>query len=261
MEVGIKLLAEMCRRASKSLSRDFYELENLQAGVNITKNVGSASAVFQQFTQKAIARLTENLKFEFSKYYQHIFFSMGEFGLNVSGIADGEKIVVIKAIDGIENFARSISLFSVVVAVGYLEDGKIISEKTVINFPVLNEIYYSEKGKGSFIERHSSNLSGTSRLRCSFLDKLESASINSDLSNVKYIEKFGSSIKIFDCVSYALVILASGKIDAVIVNLDDILSLTLFFVQESGGVVEIENNRIIATNFPLWQKISDNFVL
>ena len=44
-----------------------------------------------------------------------------------------------------------------------------------MNFPVLSEIYYVEKGKGAWVERHSSNVSGTSRLRVSGIADFQDA--------------------------------------------------------------------------------------
>lgn len=66
-----------------------------------------------------------------------------------------KHMFIIDPLDGTANFATGLDLFCVLI--GYLKDGK--KEAGIIYMPVHGDVYFGEKGKGSFIIREGNKLS------------------------------------------------------------------------------------------------------
>lgn len=139
-----------------------------------------------------------------------------------SGLLDrkSDHIFIIDPLDGSHNFVSGIPNFS--VSIGLLKNDEVIS--AVICHPVINHIYSAEKNKGAWL--------GGKKLRVNKIKDIKRASIAYGRG---YIEAKTKSDKIeinlnkakprrvFQnwSLAYDFCLLASGKIEAVIVNGND----------------------------------------
>jgi myo-inositol-1(or 4)-monophosphatase len=123
------------RKAGKSLTRDFNEVEQLQVSVKGPAN----------FVSAADHRAEEILFNELSKSRPGYGFVMEERG-HVEG-ADKSHRWIIDPLDGTTNFLHSIPIFAISIALE--RDGDLVAG--VIYNPVMDETYTAEKGKGAFL--------------------------------------------------------------------------------------------------------------
>ena len=123
------------RKAGRSLSRDFGEVEQLQVSVKGPANFVSAA------DHKA-----EDIVFaELSKARPGYGFLMEERGV-VEGSDETHRWIV-DPLDGTTNFLHGIPLFAVSIALE--RDGQIVAG--VIYNPASNELFTAERGKGAFL--------------------------------------------------------------------------------------------------------------
>lgn len=123
------------RKAGRSLSRDFGEVEQLQVSVKGPANFVSAA------DHKA-----EDIVFaELSKARPGYGFLMEERGV-VEGPDETHRWIV-DPLDGTTNFLHGIPLFAVSIALE--REGQIVAG--VIYNPASNELYTAERGKGAFL--------------------------------------------------------------------------------------------------------------
>lgn len=110
---------------------------------------------------------------------------LGEEDLEVQ--EDKELLWLVDPIDGTTNFARSLPAFCVSVA--FLVEGKV--QVGVVNIPMLNEMFYSVRGSGAFLNKKQLHVSkekeiGKSLLATGFpYDRRESK-----VNNVNHFNKF-----------------------------------------------------------------------
>ncbi len=246
MEKDTSLIIDVTRKASRFLQRDYFELENLQSS-----DRGTAS-----FCQKACGKTLQILQEGLSKYFKTINFdNKGVITKNLSG-----KVIFVKILDGLYNFERAMPFFAIMVTIISKKGNEIIAAKSVMNFPALAEIYYAEKGKGAWLERHSSNIYGTSRLRVSGVSNVQEALVVSSNNEFEIISKKFKNIRIFESYTYALTLLISGKIDSLILKPRQVSSAGVkLFIEEAGGAISLRNNLLIASNFKLHKKINQLF--
>ena len=242
MDGEIGLLIEATRKASRYLQRDYFELESLQSSTKGTESF------CQKSCSKALQTLNENL----SKYFKTIIFDNGE----VSKANFSDKALLVETLDGLGNLERAMPFFGIMITIISKKDGVIIAEKSVINFPALGEIFYTEKGKGVWLERHSSNLSGVLRSRVSGTSNLSNALISTSYDHIDYATKISSNIRIFESYTYSLALLVSGKIDIMIATPRPVSELGVeLFTKEAAGSYSVQNGLIVASNFKLHDAI------
>lgn len=242
MEGDTGLIIDATRRASRFLQRDYFELESLQSSDKGT----------EPFCQKSCSKAVQTLHEALSKYYKTIIFDNKE----VSNTNFVGKALLIETLDGLGNLARSLPFFAIMVTVISKKDGKVIAEKSVMNFPALGEIYYTEKGKGVWLERHSSNLAGALRARVSGADDVKNALIASSSSKINLARSISSNIRVFESYSYAVALLICGKVDVLLAESRDISAKGVeLFVTEAAGSYHMQNGLMMASNFKLHEKI------
>lgn len=123
------------RKAGRSLSRDFGEVEQLQVSVKGPANFVSAA------DHKA-----EDIVFtELRKARPGYGFLMEERGA-IAGSDETHRWIV-DPLDGTTNFLHGIPLFS--VSIGLEREGQLVAG--VIYNPISNELYTAERGKGAFV--------------------------------------------------------------------------------------------------------------
>ena len=147
----INLIIKACMKASRSLIRDFGEIENLQVS-----NKGPGD-----FVTSADKRTEKILIEEIQKAHPEHGIITEETGIiNKSNV---EKKWIIDPIDGTMNFLNGIPQFAISIA--YEEKGEIICG--VIFNPILNEMFVAEKGNGAYLNN--------SRIRVSNMKKIKDA--------------------------------------------------------------------------------------
>ncbi len=242
MQKDISLIIDAIRKASRFLQRDYFELENLQ----------SSSKATEIFCNRSCSKTLERLNELLGKYYKTIIFE----NQAVSNTEFSDRAVIVEILDGFGNLSRSLPFFGTMVTIINKKYDKIVAEKSIMNFPVLGEIYYTEKGKGVWLERSLSNLSGASRVRVSGINDFKDSIVATNFSNFNLAQNISTNLRMFESNIYNLSLLVSGKVDALITNSRNILDPgTELFITEAGGNYHKQEDLVIASNFKLHEKI------
>jgi myo-inositol-1(or 4)-monophosphatase len=131
----MNVMISAARKAGRSLTRDFGEVENLQVSVKGPAN----------FVSAADHRAEEIIYTELKRARPDYGFLMEERG-EVPG-ADKTHKWIVDPLDGTTNFLHSIPLFC--SSIGLERDGVLVAG--VIYNPVTDELFTAEKGKGAFL--------------------------------------------------------------------------------------------------------------
>jgi len=184
----INIISKACMKASRSLIRDFGELENLQVS---SKGPGDFVSSADKRTEKIIID-------ELQKAHPEYGIITEETGIiNKSNI---KNRWIVDPIDGTMNFLNGIPQFA--ISVGYEEDNEI--KCGVIFNPIMNEMFCAEKGNGAYLNNSRIRVSKKKKINEALLvtggpngsskikDKIFSEYINVS-NNVSNIRKFGSA--------------------------------------------------------------------
>ena len=226
---NLNIMIKAAEKASKSLIRDFGEIENLQVSKKGPYD-------FVTKTDKIVEKI---LITELSKTKKNYSFLTEETGVIKN--KDQENIWIIDPIDGTTNFLHGIPHFA--ISIGHQSKGKIISG--LIFDPIKDEMFFAEKDKGAFLNNH--------RLRVSKKNSLDECLFSSNHEGVKFSNL---NMRYSGCAALDLAYVACGRLDGFFhnkINLWDIASGVLL-VQEAGGIVndldqfEINTINIRASN-------------
>ena len=251
----INLIIKACMKASRSLIRDFGEIENLQVS---TKGPGD-------FVTSADKRTEKILIEELQRAHPEYGIITEETGIiNKSNV---EKKWIIDPIDGTMNFLNGIPQFAISIA--YEEKGEIICG--VIFNPILNEMFVAEKGNGAYLNN--------SRIRVSNMKKIKDALLvtggpkgNSKIKNKIFSEYINvsnnvSNVRKFGSAALDMAYVACGRFDGYWqreLNYWDIAA-GIIILKEAGGFInffeEDKNNalkkNIIASNSNIHNELLD----
>ena len=209
---NLNLMIKAAEKASKSVIRDFGEIEKLQVSKKGPKD----------FVTKTDKNVEKILIDELSKSKKNYSFLSEEIGkINNK---DKENIWIIDPIDGTINFLHGIPHFAISIALQ--SDGQIISG--LIFDPIKDEMYYSEKNKGAFLNNQ--------RLRVSKKSSLDDCLFSSNHEGVKFSDL---NMRCSGSAALDLAYVASGRLDGYFhnkINLWDIAAGVLM-VEEAGGIV------------------------
>ena len=229
-------------KASKSLIRDFGEIENLQVS---SKAPGDFVSSADKRTEKIIVE--ELLK------------AHPEYGIitEESGIINKSNVNnrwIIDPIDGTMNFLNGIPQFA--ISIGYEENNEI--KCGIIFNPVMNEMFLAEKGNGAYLNNSRIRVSNKKKIKDALIvtggpkqvskikEKIfrEYINVSNQVSNVR---KFGSA-------ALDIAYVACGRFDGYWqreLNYWDIAA-GLIILKEAGGFVDFfEEDR----NYPLKKNI------
>ena len=238
----INLITKACMKASRSLIRDFGEIENLQVS---TKAPGD-------FVTSADKRTEKILIDELQKAHPNYGIVTEESGMiNKKNL---ENRWIIDPIDGTMNFLNGVPQFAISVA--YEENSEVVSG--VIFNPITNEMFCAEKGNGAYLNNSRIRVSKKKNIQNSLLvtggpkqssdlkDKIfkEYIKISNKVSNVR---KFGSA-------ALDMAYVACGRFDGYWqreLNYWDIAA-GIILVKEAGGYVDFFDND---KNFPFKKNI------
>jgi len=220
---NLNIMIKAAEKASKSVIRDFGEVEKLQV---------SKKGPYD-FVTKTDKQVEKILIEELSKTKKNYSFISEEIGkINNK---DKENIWIIDPIDGTTNFLHGIPHFAICIALQ--SDGEIISG--LIYDPIKDEMYYSEKNKGAFLNNQ--------RLRVSKKSSLDDCLFSSNHEGVKFSNL---NMRYSGCAALDLAYVASGRLDGFFhnkINIWDVAAGVLM-VEEAGGIVndlnKFNNNNI-----------------
>ena len=205
-------MIKAAEKASKSIIRDFGEIEKLQVSKKGPRD----------FVTKTDKQVEKILIEELSKIKKKYSFLSEEVGLIKN--QDKDNIWVIDPIDGTTNFLHGIPHFAICIALK--SKGEVVS--SLIFDPIKDEMFYAEKDKGAFLNNQ--------RLRVSKKNTLEDCLFSSNHEGVKFSNLH---MRYTGCTALDLAYVASGRLDGVFqnkINLWDVAAGALL-VKEAGGVV------------------------
>ena len=251
----INLIIKACMKASRSLIRDFGEIENLQVS---TKGPGD-------FVSSADKRTEKILIDELQKAHPDYGIITEEKGIiNKSNI---KNRWIIDPIDGTMNFLNGIPQFA--ISIGYEENGEI--KCGVIFNPIMNEMFLAEKGNGAFLNNQRIRVSKQKKINDALLvtggpkgaskikNKIYSEYINVS-NNVSNVRKFGSA-------ALDMAYVACGRFDGYWqreLNYWDVAA-GIIILKEAGGFVNFFEEdinsplkkNILATNSSIHEKLRE----
>ena len=242
-------------KASRSLIRDFGEIENLQV---LAKGPGD-------FVTSADKRTEKILIDELQKAHPEYGIITEETG--VINKSNFKNRWIIDPIDGTMNFLNGIPQFA--ISIGYEEEGEI--KCGVIFNPIMNELFCAEKGNGAYLNNSRIRVSNKKKITDALLvtggpkgaskikDKIYSEYINVS-NNVSNVRKFGSA-------ALDMAYVACGRFDGYWqreLNYWDIAA-GIIILKEAGGLINffeedinapIKKN-ILATNSSIHEQLKD----
>ena len=251
----INLITRACMKASRSLIRDFGELENLQVS---SKGPGD-------FVSSADKRTEKTLIEELQKAHPDYGIITEETGIiNKSNI---KNRWIIDPIDGTMNFLNGIPQFAISIA--YEKDNEIICG--VIFNPITNEMFCAEKGNGAYLNNSRIRVSNKKKLKDALLvtggpngaskikNKIYSEYINVS-NNVSNVRKFGSA-------ALDMAYVACGRFDGYWqreLNYWDIAA-GVIILREAGGFIDFFEDdlsyplkkNVLASNSNIHQELKE----
>ncbi len=209
---NLNIMIKAAERASKSIIRDFGEVEKLQVSKKGPRD----------FVTKTDKNVEKILIEELSKTKRNYSFLSEEVGKIEN--KDADNIWVIDPIDGTTNFLHGIPHFAICIALK--TKGEIVTG--LIFDPIKDEMFYAEKNKGAYLNNQ--------RLRVSSKNILDECLFSSNHEGVKFSSL---NMRYSGCAALDLAYVASGRLDGFFhnkINIWDIASGVLL-VEEAGGIV------------------------
>ena len=243
---NINVMVKACRKASKTIIRDFGEIENLQVSL---KGPGDFVTASDKKVEKILINELQKARPSYSILSEEI------------GQINNDKSFkwIIDPIDGTANFLHGIPHFA--ISVGLEHDDEIICG--IVYDPIKDEMFVAEKGNGSYLNNQRMRVSSRSKLKDCIVftggPRLDSK--NKELALEEY-KKFSSKVLIpirkLGSASLDMAYVAAGRCDGFWqrnLNYWDIAA-GIILVKEAGGFVTdfegenryVENETILATN-------------
>ena len=236
---NLNIMIKAAEKASKSVIRDFGEVEKLQV---------SKKGPYD-FVTKTDKHVEKILIEELSKTKKNYSFLSEEVGSIKN--KDQENIWILDPIDGTTNFLHGIPHFAICIALQSKDE--IISG--LIFDPIKDEMFFAEKNKGAYLNNQ--------RLRVSKKNSIEDCLFSSNHEGVKFSDL---NMRYTGCAALDLAYVASGRLDGFFhnnINLWDVAAGTLL-VKEAGGIVndlnqfEFNNINIRASNTSINAQMLDS---
>jgi myo-inositol-1(or 4)-monophosphatase len=212
ISANLNIMIKAAEKASKSIIRDFGEVEKLQV---------SKKGPYD-FVTKTDKHVEKILIEELSKIKKNYSFITEETGIIKN--KDKENIWIIDPIDGTTNFLHGIPHFAICIALKFKNE--IVSG--LIFDPIKDEMFFAEKDKGAFLNNQ--------RLRVSKKNKIDECLFSSNHEGVKFSDL---NMRYTGCAALDLAYVATGRLDGFFhnkINLWDVAAGTLL-VKEAGGLV------------------------
>jgi myo-inositol-1(or 4)-monophosphatase len=239
ISANLNIMIKAAEKASKSIIRDFGEIEKLQVSKKGPHD----------FVTKTDKHVEKILIEELSKTKKNYSFITEETG-TIKNI-DKNNIWIIDPIDGTTNFLHGIPHFAISIALKCKDE--ILSG--LIFDPIKDEMFFAEKDKGAFLNNQ--------RLRVSKKNSLDECLFSSNHEGVKFSDL---NMRYTGCAALDLAYVASGRLDGFFnnkINLWDVAAGALM-VKEAGGIVNdlnkfnINNIDIKASSSAISSKMLEN---
>ena len=228
---NLNLMIKACEKASKSIIRDFGEVEKLQVSVK-----GPSDFVSNADLNAEKILINELLKNK--KNFRVVSEEKGEIENE-----DKNNSWIIDPIDGTDNFLHGIPHFAISVALK--QNDEIISG--VIYDPIKDEMFYAEKNNGAFLNNKRIRVSKKKELK----ESLFASGNNPENINLN-IRKTGSA-------ALDLAYVSCGRFEGYFqkdLNLWDVAA-GIILVKEAGGII---NNLDLSLTSKIDIKASNNLI-
>ena len=247
-------MVKACRKASRTIIRDFGEIENLQVSV---KGPGDFVTNCDKKVEKILIQELQKARPTYSILSEEV----GEINNDVS------FRWIIDPIDGTSNFLHGIPHFA--ISIGLESEKEIICG--IVYDPIKDEMFIAEKGNGSYLNNQRIRVSNRKKLENCLIftgGPRNSASDKDDA--LKKYEKFSSKVLVpirkMGSASLDLAYVAAGRCDGFWQsNLKywDIAA-GIILIKEAGGYISdfkgnkeyVDNQTLLATN----SKISEEMI-
>ena len=252
---NINVMIKACRKASKTLIRDFGEIENLQVSL---KGPGDFVTASDKKVEKILIEELQKARPNYSILSEEI------------GQIDNDESFrwIIDPIDGTANFLHGIPHFA--ISIGLEHDNEIICG--IIYDPIKDEMFVAEKGNGAYLNNQRMRVSSRSKLKdcIIFTGGPKRESKDRELALKEY-NNFSSKVLIpirkLGSASLDMAYVAAGRCDGFWqrnLNYWDIAA-GIILVKESGGFITdfkgekeyIQNKTILATNSKINNEMID----
>ena len=255
----MNVIYNACMKASKSMIRDFGEIEKLQISA---KGPGDFVTNADKRSEKII--IEELLKAH--PDYGILSEETGEINKN-----NKDRRWIIDPIDGTMNFLKGVPHFAISIA--YEENGEIVCG--LVFDPIKNELFVAEKGNGAYLNNSRIRVTNKKKLFESYL-ATGGPKFNSKYKNkifeeyVKISNIVNAPIRKFGCASLDLAYVACGRFDGSWqweLSYWDIAA-AIILVKEAGGYTEFMDagpkqaikRNIIATNSVIHDELKNNIL-
>ena len=243
---NINVMIKACRKASKTIIRDFGEIENLQVSL---KGPGDFVTASDKKVEKILIDELQKARPNYSILSEEI-----------GKINNDESFKwIIDPIDGTANFLHGIPHFA--ISIGLEQNSEIICG--IVYDPIKDEMFVAEKGNGSYLNNQRIRVSSRSKLKecIIFTGGPKKESENRELALKEYYN-FSSKVQIpirkLGSAALDMAYVAAGRCDGFWqrnLNYWDIAA-GIILVKESGGFVTdfngenryMENKTILVTN-------------
>ena len=243
---NINIMVKACRKAAKTLIRDFGEIEKLQVSL---KGPGDYVTAADKKVEKILITELQKARPDYSILSEEI-----------GKIKKDESFKwIIDPIDGTSNFLHGIPHFA--ISLGLEHNKEIICG--IIYDPIKDEMFIAEKGNGSYLNNQRIRVSARSKLQdCMiFSGGPRYKSENKDLVFNEY-KKVSSNVKLpirkLGSAALNMAYVAAGRCDGYWerdLNYWDIAA-GIIIIKEAGGFVTdfrgenayVQNKTILATN-------------
>jgi len=239
ISANLNIMIKAAEKASKSIIRDFGEIEKLQVSKKGPRD----------FVTKTDKHVEKVLIEELSKIKKNYSFLTEETGIIKN--KDKDNTWVIDPIDGTTNFLHGIPHFAISIALKSKDE--LLSG--LIFDPIKDEMFFAEKDKGAFLNNQ--------RLRVSNKNSLEECLFSSNNEGVKFSNL---NMRCSGSAALDLAYVASGRLDGYFqkkINLWDVAA-GVIMVKEAGGIVndinkyDINNIDIKASSAAINDKMLEN---
>ena len=236
ISANLNIMIKAAEKASKSIIRDFGEIEKLQVSKKGPRD----------FVTKTDKNVEKILIEELSKTKKNYSFLTEETGTIKN--KDKENIWIIDPIDGTTNFLHGIPHFAISIALR--SKNELLSG--LIFDPIKDEMFFSEKDKGAFLNNQ--------RLRVSKKNFLDDCLFSSNNEGVKFSNL---NMRCTGSAALDLAYVAAGRFDGYFqnkINLWDVAAGALM-IKEAGGIIndinqyDINNINIKASSAAIYDKM------
>ena len=239
ISANLNIMIKAAEKASKSIIRDFGEIEKLQVSKKGPHD-------FVTKTDKLVEKILID---ELSKTKKNYSFLTEETGVIKN--KDKDNTWIIDPIDGTTNFLHGIPHFAISIALKSKDE--LLSG--LIFDPIKDEMFFAEKNKGAFLNNQ--------RLRVSNKNSLEECLFSSNNEGVKFSNL---NMRCGGSAALDLAYVASGRLDGYFqnkINLWDVAAGALM-INEAGGIVndinefDINNINIKASSAAIYDEMLKN---